>query len=76
MTPNEYHKDGFVISTDKDKLHIPFIHNYLSQQSYWAVGRSLATVQESIKNSLCFGLYERDRQIGFARVVTDFATLS
>ena len=46
------------------------IHQYLSK-AYWAKGRSLDAVRNSMENSLCFGLFERDKQIGFARVVTD-----
>ncbi|HKJ42204.1 MAG TPA: GNAT family N-acetyltransferase [Sunxiuqinia sp.] len=62
------------ISTNKSLLDIPMIHSYLSERSYWAKGRSLEIVQKSIENSLCFGLYdETGRQLGFARVVTDYA---
>ena len=64
----------FNISTDKSKLDIATIHDYLSNRSYWAKGRSLETVNTSIENSLCFGMYdELGKQIGFARVATDFA---
>jgi len=68
MKKNEVH-----ISTDKSRLDVVMIHRYLSTESYWAKGRSLDTVQKSIENSLCFGLYLDDRQVGFARVVTDYA---
>jgi GNAT superfamily N-acetyltransferase len=65
---------GYVISTDKSKLDIATIHDFLSDRSYWAQGRTLETVQKTIDNSLCFGTYNREgRLIGFARVVTDFA---
>jgi len=65
-------KAAFVISSDKEKLDIPFIHGYLSRRSYWAKGRSLEKVLLSVENSLCFGAYAGDgRQVGFARVVTD-----
>ena len=64
------------ISTDKKKLDIDLIHNYLSGESYWAKGRSKEVVKRSIDNSLCFGVYEDDRQIGFARVVTDCAVFA
>ena len=67
-------KDGFLISTDKSKLDIPLIHNYLSNESYWAKGISLETVKRSIENSVCFGIYLGSEQVGFARVVTDKAT--
>lgn len=64
----------FSISTDKSKLDIAAIHDYLSNRSYWAQGRSLETVNTSIENSLCFGMYDEvGKQIGFARVATDFA---
>lgn len=62
----------FNVSTDKSRLDLALIHNYLSEQSYWAKGRSFEAVKTTIDNSLCFGLYESDKkQIGFARVVTD-----
>lgn len=66
--------NDIVISTDKKLLDIILIHAYLSEQSYWAKGRSLETVKKSIENSLCFGLYNpQGKQLGFARVATDFA---
>ncbi|WP_321347311.1 GNAT family N-acetyltransferase [uncultured Draconibacterium sp.] len=64
------------ISTNKQKLDIQLIHNYLSNESYWAKGRSLETVQRSIENSLCFGVYHENRQLGFARVITDYAVFA
>jgi GNAT superfamily N-acetyltransferase len=67
---------GFFISTEKTRLDIPLIHEYLSQHSYWAKGRPFEVVQKSIENSHCFGVYEGDRLVGFARVVTDYATFS
>jgi GNAT superfamily N-acetyltransferase len=74
-TVNEQRGD-FVISTDRARLDLQVIHNYLSNSSYWAVGRKFETVKRSVENSLPFGLYEHDRQIGFARVVTDYATFA
>jgi GNAT superfamily N-acetyltransferase len=66
-------KHRFYISTDKSKLDIPLIHNVL-KSSYWAENIPLAIMEKSIKNSLCFGLYENSQQVGFARVITDYAT--
>lgn len=63
------------ISTDKTKLDIPLIYDFLTT-SYWAEGRTLETVEASIKGSLCFGVYQGDSQVGFARVVTDYATFA
>ena len=64
----------FLISTDKSKLDLDVIHEFLSRESYWAAGIPRETVARSIENSLCFGVYDNARQIGFARVITDFAT--
>ncbi len=64
------------ISTDRSRLDIAYIHRYLSEECYWAIGRSRAVVEKSIANSLCFGVYDGDRQMGFARVVTDYATFA
>ncbi len=52
------------------------IHDYLSRQSYWAKGIPRATVEQSIEHALCFGVYHQGSQVGFARVVTDFATIA
>jgi len=76
MIQLEVARHQFLISTDKSKLNIPFIHEWLSQRSYWAQGRSLPAVQQSIEHSLCFGVYAGQQQIGFARVVTDYTTFA
>ena len=72
----EYQRDSYVISTDKSKLNLHLIHNFLNHSSYWAQGRPLAIVQKSIEHSLCFGVYAGAEQVGFARVVTDHATFA
>lgn len=59
------------INTDKSRLDIDFINEFISN-SYWAKGRTIETMQTCIDNSLNFGVYLQDRQVGFARVVTDF----
>jgi GNAT superfamily N-acetyltransferase len=64
------------ISTDKSRLDIDLIHSYLSNESYWAKGRSISKVKLSIENSICFGVYLNEAQIGFARVVTDYAVFA
>lgn len=63
----------FLISTDKSRLDLDLIHEFLSH-SYWAAGIPRETVARSIDNSLCFGVYDNAHQIGFARVISDFAT--
>jgi GNAT superfamily N-acetyltransferase len=57
-------------------LDLPLIHSFLENRSYWAAGVPLEVVRRSVEGSLCFGLYEKGRQIGFARVVTDRATFA
>ena len=64
------------ITTDRSRLDIAYIHRYLSEECYWSIGRSRAVVEKSIANSLCFGVYDGERQMGFARVVTDYATFA
>jgi ribosomal protein S18 acetylase RimI-like enzyme len=69
----ERHREGFTVSTDPARLDVHAIHAFLST-SYWAEGIPRETVERSLRNSLCFGLYEGARQIGFARMITDQAT--
>jgi GNAT superfamily N-acetyltransferase len=64
------------ISTDKSKLDVEMIHKFLAEESYWANTRTFEQTRTAIENSLCFGVYVDDRQIGFARVVSDFATFA
>jgi len=59
------------IATEKNKLNIEFIHSFISK-TYWAKGRTIENMQMCIDNSLNFGVYLNDRQIGYARIVTDF----
>ena len=72
----EYRQGHFLISTDPALLQVDVIHNFLSNVSYWAKGRRLEIVKTSIENSLCFGVYTDGKQVGFARVVTDYATFA
>jgi N-acetylglutamate synthase-like GNAT family acetyltransferase len=68
-------KDGFTISTDKSKLDFDVIFDYLSNRSYWAAGVPMDKVKRAADNSICFGVYENDMQVGYARVVSDKATI-
>lgn len=70
----EFTKDDYLISTDKDKLDIAGIHGSLSRESYWALNVPEEVVRRSVEGSLCFGVYHDHAQVGFARVITDFAT--
>jgi GNAT superfamily N-acetyltransferase len=69
----DFYKDQYSISTSKEKLDTGFIHRFLSR-SYWAENIPLETVQKSIDGAMCFAVYDKDTQIGFARVITDHAT--
>jgi GNAT superfamily N-acetyltransferase len=72
----EIQDSGFIFSDDSNLVDVNAVHHYLSTQSYWAKGIPFATVQKSIANSLCFGVYKVGEQIGFARWVTDKATFA
>jgi len=74
--PDEWHKGEFTISTDRERLDFELIYEFLSGESYWAKGRPMEVVRRSIENSLPFGIYEGARQVGFARVVTDYAAFA
>jgi GNAT superfamily N-acetyltransferase len=72
----EWRQGRYVISTDPERLDIDVIHRFLSEESYWASGVDHEIVVRSIENSICFGLYDGSRQVGFARVVTDRAAFA
>ncbi len=75
MSQAEYRKDGFAVSTDPARLDVDLIHCFLTD-CYWAKDIPRPVVERSLRHSLCFGLYEGDRQVGFARVISDFATFA
>ena len=72
----EFTKDDYLISTDKTRLELAVIHGFLSRESYWALNIPEEVVRRSIEGSLCFGVYHQGRQVGFGRLVTDFATMA
>lgn len=63
------------ISTDKSELQIDIIHSFLTE-SYWAKGRTIEEVENTIKTCFCFGVYKNNKQIGFARVATDYTVFA
>ena len=63
------------VSTDKNKLDVPFIQHFL-KDIYWAAGRTMEEVQVTIDSSVCFGIYLDAKQIGFARVITDYVVFA
>jgi len=76
MNVVEHTRGAYTISTDKARLDLDLVHRFLSETAYWALGRSRQVVETSIEHSICFGVYEGDRQVGFARAVTDHATFA
>ena len=66
----------FEISRDKSRLDVDMIHQFLSNESYWARNRTLEQTKTAIENSICFGVFRGERQVGFARVVTDKAAFA
>ena len=76
MTQNEWRRGDYTISTDRARLNVEAVHEFLSTRSYWARGRDFETVRRAVENSLPFGVYREGRQVGFARVVTDYATFA
>lgn len=70
------YKGEFSISTDKTKLDIDAIHKFLSIKAYWCLNIPKDKVQVAIRNSLCFGVYLKEKQIGFARIISDFSTIA
>ena len=72
--PNAGQPTGVRISSDRAEIDLDWLHPALSQRAYWALGRSREVLAAAVAGSLCFGAYIADRQVGFARVVTDEAT--
>lgn len=71
--PREWVRGEFVISTDRDRLDLDAVHDYIST-SYWAAGMPRHVLERAVENSLIFGIYDGERQAGFARAITDLAT--
>ena len=72
----EWRRDALTISTEPARLDRTLVHAFLRDRSYWAAGIPREVVDRSIEGALCFGVYEGDTQVGFARVVTDRATFA
>lgn len=87
---NEWRRGGYLVTSDRARLDLDVIHGFLTN-CYWAKGIPRETVAQSIEHSLCFGIYHevggepqfppapamaRTPQVGFARVISDFATLA
>ncbi len=69
----EWQRDQYLVSTDKRRIDLAVVHGFLTN-SYWATGVPLEIVRRAIEHSLAFGVYADERQVGLARVITDYAT--
>jgi GNAT superfamily N-acetyltransferase len=76
LLPVESSRDGYTISTDPARLDLEIVHTYLANDSYWASSVPMPVLKKAVENSLCFGVYQADRQVGFARVISDYATFA
>jgi GNAT superfamily N-acetyltransferase len=76
MNDNAFYKKGYEISTDKQKLNVDLIFEYLDKQSYWGKGMPEEKLRIALENSICFGVYKNSAQVGLARVITDKATFA
>jgi GNAT superfamily N-acetyltransferase len=65
--------DDLLLSTDPSRVDFALVHRFLAEDSYWARGVSAESLRRTFEHALCFGLYRGRTQLGFARVVTDFA---
>jgi len=72
---HEWERDGIVASDDPDRIDMDTVYGFL-RSAYWSAGIPRETVEKSIRHSLAAGLYDGARMIGFARVVTDYATFA
>lgn len=66
----------YTIDTDKARLDIDLIHGYLAREAYWTKNIPKPLLVRAIEHSLCFGAYEERQQVGFARVISDFAVFA
>jgi GNAT superfamily N-acetyltransferase len=73
MNALELQRGEFVVSTDPLRLDLDLIHSFLTH-SYWAEGIPRDVVARSVEHSLCFGVFHARRQVGFARIISDYAT--
>ena len=76
MSVYQFKQNDYLLSTDKNLLQTDVIHAFLADKSYWAKDIPMNVVKQSIKGSLCVGLYHSNQLVGFARVITDEATFA
>lgn len=80
VSPFTAEREGYLVSDDPGRLDVALIQRYLAEESYWAPGIPRSIVEDAIAHSLCLGLYATAQdgapQVGFSRVITDYATFA
>lgn len=78
MTPDVYeiHDGDVLISTDKARIDVPLVFDFLHNRAYWSKGVPRERVERGIEHAMCFGAYREGAQLGFARVITDITTMA
>ena len=71
-----WHKENYRLTTDAARFDMDVLFRFISEESYWARGMARETFERAVRHSLCFGLFDGERQIGFGRVVSDFASVA
>ena len=66
----------FELTTGFENMDVTAIHHYLCKESYWAKNIPYETVNNALKNSYCIGVYHENKQVGFARIITDYTTFA
>jgi len=72
----EWRRGEFLVSTDPASIDVEAVHRWLSEESYWVPGIPLDVVRRGVESSLNFGLYDGERQVGLARIISDYATFA
>lgn len=72
----EFKQGEYLVSTDPSRLDLPWIHGYLTNDAYWSRGISYKVFQTSVENALSFGVFHHEKQVGFGRVISDYATFA
>ncbi|UCD99360.1 MAG: GNAT family N-acetyltransferase [Chloroflexota bacterium] len=76
LEPVECTRGNYLVSTDTSRLDLPWTYNFLSNEAYWSREISYPVFEKSVANSLCFGVYHQNAQVGFGRVISDYATFA
>ncbi|HON28916.1 MAG: GNAT family N-acetyltransferase [Mesotoga sp.] len=71
----EWFREEYSVSDKTEKVQRKVVNDYIINRSYWGKGRTCEQMNRAMNNSICFSLFKREEQIGFARVITDYALI-